>query len=222
MVPYLIIIFIIIMIILAVYGWRMEQKRREALRAWCRSHGWKMSGHSIDGWDVDYPGIRLFNRGHSRSGDNIITGYHHDHPITLLDYKYTTGSGKNRSTHHYGVTILDCGFPTIPLLIRREHAFDKVGSFLGMGDIDFESAEFSRKFYVKSTDRKWAYDVIHIRTMDYLLGAPNYSIEFGYGEIAILRTGKCSPAQYEQQVEMAYQLYQLIPEYLIKQMKGER
>jgi len=219
--PYLFAAFVIILIILAVYAWRQEQKRREALRIWCRKHGWKLAGHSVTGWDHDYQGIRLFDRGHSKSGDNIITGHFHGRPVTLLDYQYSTGSGKNRTTHHRGVTILGCEFPTVPLQIRREHAFDKVGAFLGGGDIEFESAEFNRTFFVKSADRKWAYDVIHTRFMEYLLSAPHFSVEFGFGEIAIFRNGKCSPEQYEQQVEMAWQLYQLIPEFLIKQMKGE-
>lgn len=221
MAPYLFVFFIIIMVILAGYAWRQEQKRREALRLWCRKHGWKLASHSIEGWDRDYPGVRLFHKGHSKNGDNIITGHYRGRPVTLLDYKYTTGSGKNRTTHHRGVTILGCDFPTVPMQIRREHALDKVGSFLGGGDIEFESVDFNRTFFVKSADRKWAYDVIHTRTMDFLMKAPRYSIEFGFGEIVLIRSGKCSPGQYEEQVEMATQLYELIPEYLIKQMKGE-
>ncbi len=221
MAPYLFIIFVVLILIFAVYGWWMEQKRREKLRLWCLKHGWKLGNHSIQGWDHDYPGVKLFDRGHSKDGDNVITGHFRGLEVTLLDYKYTTGSGKNRTTHDHGVTILNCSFPLIPLQIRRENAMDKVGAFLGGGDIDFESAEFSRKFYVKSADRKWAYDVIHTRTMEYLLQAPPYSIEFGIGEIVIFHKGKCSPAQYEEQVEMAWQLYELIPDYVIKQMKGE-
>lgn len=221
MVPYLVVLFIVIMIALAVYGWFLEQQRREALRKWCAKYGWKMVSHSIGGWDQDYPGIRTFDKGHSKSGDNIITGHFQGLPVTLLDYQYSTGSGKNRTTHNRGITIMGSEFPLVPMQIRREHAFDKLGAFLGGGDIEFESAEFNRTFYVKSADRKWAYDVIHTRTMDYLMTAANYEIEFGFGEIAIIRTGKCSPEQYEEQVELARKLFELLPEYLIKQMKGE-
>ncbi len=221
MAPFLFFLFVLLMVVFGIYAWRQEKKRREALELWCKKHGWKMAGHSVQGWHVDYPGIRLFQRGHSRDGDNIITGHFRGRPVMLLDYSFVTGSGKNRTVHNYGVSILGCDFPTVPLQIRREHFFDKVGDFLGAGDIDFESAEFSGKFHVQSADRKWAYDVIHTRTMEYLLGAPDFAIEFGFGEILIARTGKCSPEQYEQQVEMAWQLYNLIPNYVIKQMRGE-
>ncbi len=221
MVPYLIAIFVVLIIVGAIYAWYEEEKRRTALRDWCQRQGWKMLGHSVQGWHVDYPGIKLFKMGHGREGDNIITGHFRGRPVTLLDYEYTTGSGKNRTTHRHGITILGCDFTTVPIQIRTEYFFDKVGEFFGGGDIDFESAEFSQQFHVKSADRKWAYDIIHTRTMEYLLQAPDYSIEFGFGEIVIMTTGRCTPEQYEQQVAMAMELYDLIPDYVKKQMKGE-
>ena len=63
--------------------------------------------------------------------------------------------------------------------IRAEHWGDKLVQAIGFDDIDFESAEFSRKFFVKSPDKRWAYDVIHQETMDYLLQAPDAAVEFG-------------------------------------------
>ncbi len=101
--------------------------------------------------------------------------------MTCLDWQFVTGSGKNRQTHRHAVVIVETGLPVIPLEIRREHLLDKVGEFLGHDDIDFESAEFSRTFHVTAADRKWAYDVIHTRTMEYLLQAPPFTIAFGFG-----------------------------------------
>ena len=70
---------------------------------------------------------------------------------------------------------------TPPLLIRPEGIFDKIKSVIGFDDIDFESAEFSRKFYVKSTDKRFAYDVLHPRMMEFLLAEmpPLIDIEDG-------------------------------------------
>ncbi len=221
MAPYLFGIFVLLIIIAAFFAWRSEEKRRAALRAWSKRQGWSLLDHSVRGWHVDYPGIKLFKQGHGQEGDNIITGHFRGRPVTLLDFEYTTQSGKSRTTHRYGVTILATDFSTVPLQIRREYFFDKVGEFLGAGDIDFESVEFSKKFHVKSSDRKWAYDIIHNQMMEYLLKAPDFSIEFGFGEIVISQTGRCTPEQYEKQVAMAMDLYDLIPDYVVKQMKGE-
>jgi hypothetical protein len=131
------------------------------------------------------------------------------------------GHGKNRSTHNRGVVILHCDFPTVPLFIRRESPLDRVGEFFGADDIDFESSEFSRRFFVKSSDRKWAYDVIHTRTMEYLMKAPAFTIEFGFGEIAIYKNGWFDLDRYEQALKLAWDLYEMIPDFVVRQMKGD-
>ena len=48
---------------------------------------------------------------------------------------------------------------------------DKIAGALGFHDINFESSEFSRKFHIKCADKKFAYDVIHPRMMEFLLAA---------------------------------------------------
>jgi hypothetical protein len=201
--------------------WKNDQKRREALLLWAAARGWNMVPGKSGPVHRDYPGLKVFQKGHSRSARNLIKGELGGRPVTLMDYKYVVGHGKNSSTHHRGVVILHCDFPTVPLIIRRENPLDRVGEFFGADDIDFESSEFSRKFHVKSADRKWAFDVIHARMMEYLLTAPAMVIEFGYAEIAVYRTGRCSPPQYEQALDLVQGLYDLIPAFLVRQMKGD-
>ncbi len=203
-----------------IYSWRKDQQRKQALQEWAAGRRWRYAAKGLRDLRTRFAGLKILDRGHSRGSGNAITGNLDGHEAICLDYKYVTGSGKNRTTHRIGMVILDCGFPTIPLLIRREHAFDKVGEFLGADDIDFESGEFSRKFYVKSNDRKWAYDIIHGRTMDYLMQAPAVSIEFGMGEIAVYRNGYNDPARHEEALAVARRMLDLIPDYVIKQMKG--
>lgn len=216
--------FLLILVALAagIFFWQEEKKRRGRLAAWAVRQGWQLREGKRQELHRDFPGIKLFDKGHSRFGQNEITGKFRGLPVSCLDYQYTTGSGKNRSTHRFGVALLLVDHPLIPLQIRGEHAFDKVGEFLGLDDIDFESAEFSRRFHVKSPDRRWAYDVLHTRAMEYLLAAPaGYTIEFGLGEIAVYRGGRCEPDQYEKAVKLAHGLYDLIPGYVREQMKGK-
>lgn len=218
----MVIVFIIIAGIVGWFFWQEEKKRRLRLVDWASRNNWHIDTSKRKGWKSDYPAIKLFQKGHSRFGKNIITGHFKGMAVTCFDYQYTTGSGKNRSTHNHGVVLLGVDHPLIPLQIRREHVFDKVGEFLGVDDIDFESAEFSRKFFVKSNDKKWAYDVIHGRTMEYLLQSPSgYTIEFGLGEIVVYKTGRCEPDQYEKAVKLAYDLYGLIPDFALEQLKGK-
>ncbi len=206
---------------LAIYAWHADKKRRELISSWVLGRGWRLRPGKVKGMHTEYPMLKFFNKGHSRSAKYVITGDYEGRPLKLMDYKYVTGSGKNRTTHNVGVLILETAFPVIPMTIRRENALDKIGEFLGADDIDFESAEFSRKFYVKSGDRKWAYDVIHQRTMDFLLSSPAFNISFGFMEIAITKNGHFSPDGYEEAMKLAWGMYDLIPDYVVQQMKGE-
>jgi len=205
---------------IAFWNWYDSKKRRELLGAWAVGKGWRFQPGKVSGPAAEYPGLKFFDRGHSRSACNIISGEHNGRSVRLMDYRYVTGSGKSRTTHHVGVLIMRTDFPTIPLTIRRENPFDKVTEFFGADDIDFESAEFSRKFYVKSNDRKWAYDVIHQRTMDFLLASPSYEIAFGMQEIAITKSRKLSPQGYDEALALATGFYDLVPDYVIRQMNG--
>lgn len=219
-------IFIIILAIAVIgavgfFAYQEEKKRREALRLWAGQRGWRLVPDTIKSMHTEYPGLKVFQKGHSRTAKNIIQGELHGRPVTLMDYRYVVGHGKNRSTHNRGVIILKTDFPTVPMFIRRESALDRVGEFFGADDIDFESSEFSRKFYVKSNDRKWAFDVIHSRTMEYLMKAPSFTIEFGLGEIAVYKTGRCDTDRYDRALKMLWKLYELIPDYVVRQMKGD-
>lgn len=216
---------LIIIVVIAFMGYfffQEEKKRRQRLADWAKRNNWHYDSGTRKGWEKEYPAVKLFDEGHSRHGKNVITGHFKSMPITCFDYQYTVGHGKNQQTHRRAVTILGVDHPMIPLFIRRENPFDRVGEFLGADDIDFESAEFSRTFFVKSPDKKWAYDVIHSRTMEYLLKAPKqFTVAFGASEIVIIKTGRSEPDQYEKAVVLARELYDLIPEFVLQQMKGK-
>ncbi|MHC4201700.1 MAG: hypothetical protein ACYSU0_17070, partial [Planctomycetota bacterium] len=127
----------------------------------------------------------LFRRGHSRRARNVINGERDGSAVMIFDYRYTTGSGKNKSTHSRSVMIVEMPEQSFPeLLIRREGFFDKIAAAVGFDDIDFESHEFSRKYYVKSRDKRFAYDVVDARMMEFLLDVGDLSVEMEGSDIA--------------------------------------
>jgi hypothetical protein len=67
----------------------------------------------------------------------------------------------------YLIIELHASFPQ--LWIRPEHWGDRFAGFLGFDDIDFESEQFSSRYFVKSDDRQFAYAVIHPQMMEWLL-----------------------------------------------------
>jgi hypothetical protein len=98
-----------------------------------------------------------------------VTGHHRGVDFECFRYQYTVQQGKHSHTYLYAVAICPMPWSMVPLTIEREHLGHKLYDALGGEDIDFESDEFSRTFWVRSKDRKSAYDVIHGPMMDFLL-----------------------------------------------------
>ena len=186
----LIIAFIAVAGVLAYYGWQAAKKRREALAALADELGWQFRPEKDRAHDERYSHFEIFRRGHSRVAYNSLRG-----TLTVdvapcaahmgdFCYRVTRGSGKSRSTSTYEFSYLIVHLPymSLPdLLIRLEGMFDKLAGAFGFDDIDFESAEFSRRFYVRSPDKRFAYDVVHPRMMEFLLTTrpPCVDIEHG-------------------------------------------
>ena len=85
---------------------------------------------------------------------------------------------------------------------------------LGYDDIDFESIEFSKAFTVRSTDKKFAYDICHTRMMEYLLSDPALSVEFEGQCIALGFDRKLAVEQFERRLDQLCQIRELIPDYV--------
>lgn len=219
--PFFYVIVAVLVIAGIAYAFYASAQRRKELAAWAHANGMNFSpvkNHSFDDRHVNFKCLR---RGHSRYAYNIMEGKWNDLPITAFDYHYATGSGKNRSDHYFSAVIITSPVPLKPLYIRREHFFDKLTEFIGFDDIDFESAEFSRKFFVKSPDKRWAYDVIHQRMMEYLLAAPDFGIQFDLMHIIAWRGRKFKPADFQAAAEMICGMLERLPEYVVRQQKGQ-
>ena len=224
--PWLIFIpFLLLIIAVAVWGAYAAAQRRKELAAWCARRGFTFSADRDRSFMERYPNFDCFRKGdQDRYAYNIMTGRWGERPLIAFDYHYETVStdSKGRRTthsHHFSGVILHSALPLKPLFIRPEGFFDKVTEFFGHDDIDFESAEFSRKFYVRSPDRRWAYDVIHQRTMEFLLSQPTFTIEFDGPHALAFRGGTFGVAEFEQAADVIAGVLDRLPDYLKKQLQ---
>jgi hypothetical protein len=158
-------------------------------------------------------------QGSNRYAYNILNGGFQGHAITTFDYHYethSTDSKGHRQTHHHHFSFfilrLERAFPE--LTIAREGVFSKIAQAFGYDDIDFESHEFSRKFCVRSRDKKFAYDICHARMIEYLLANDDLSIEIEDTVLAIGFAGCLDPEQIEPNLHRLVQLRTLMPNYL--------
>lgn len=170
-----------------------------------------------EGKSEAYYDLPLFSKGHSQKISNTMSGSKNGCHIAMFDYTYTTGSGKSRQVHNNSVCVLGVPQHFKPLFIRPENFLDKIAGAIGFDDIDFESREFSSRFYVKSNDKKFAYDIVHPQMMNFLLSSRKTPvIEIGGTHIGCYYTGKVKPNGYLDLYKFANEFYANIPDYVIR------
>jgi hypothetical protein len=206
------------------YGAWAKAKRRKDLATWSRLKGLRYSAGETR---VEYrwPQFACLRQGDNRYAYNLMEGDWSGRALSAFDYHYethSTDSKGNRQTHHHHLSavVFASGLPLRPLSIRPENLLDKVAAAFGFDDIDFESAEFSRKFCVKSPDRKWAYDVLPARTIEWLLRMPRFHVEFGPGEVIAWRSSTFSVLDFTAAAEVIRHILDGLPDYVIEQQGG--
>lgn len=227
------VVVIILVLVFAVVGGYFahleHQKRLAALQALADRLGWQFSADYDYEHEDQFSQFEIFQRGHSRYAYNTLTGtldVAGGHwPVKMGDfhYKVTSNSGKHRTTRTYlfSYIILRMPYRALPeLLVRREGMFDAVKNLFGFDDIDFESAEFSRRFCVKSPDRRFAYDVLHPRMIEFLLEyePPTIDIESGCCALAD-GSDQWSVEQFQATLDWARHFFELWPEHVKSQLE---
>lgn len=209
---------------IAYFAHLREKERRQALAALAASLGWRFNSSYDHSHDERYAHFSVFKQGHSRYAFNTITGETTVEglimPLRMGDYHYkiTTSDGKKSSTTTYMFSYLILELPFLrdqDLFIREEGIFDKIAGFVGFDDIDFESAEFSNRFHVKSSDKKFAYDVVHPRMMEYLMDHKPPTFSLDRRSCCLYKTGKrWTPEEFKSMLHWAEGFFQRWPSHL--------
>jgi hypothetical protein len=225
-----------LIIVGAYYSHQAQQKRLAELAQLAANRGWQFDASRDSSHDQRYGQFSLFTQGHDRYAYNTLRGVlaisDQSWPVQMGDYHYETTStstdSKGHTTththhHHFSYVLIETPYLDSPeLFIRREGFFDKVAGFLGFDDIDFESAEFSDRFRVKSSNKRFAYDVIHPRMMEFLLADDPPTIELAHGQCCLSRSEACwSAAEFEAMLAWAGEFFVLWPRHVTSTMKTD-
>lgn len=207
-------VFIGIVIGVTILSYVSAMKRRQAMMALAARLGLNFHPNKDRSMAGHYRFLDKLRAGRDRYAFNILSGGYKDNDVTVFDYHYKTGSGKD--THHHYLSFFLLNLPVIfpELVIVREGLLSKIGQALGYDDIDFESHEFSRKFCVRSKNKKFAYDVCNARMIEYLLSNDDLSIEIENNILAISFNRRLSPDRIEPNLNRIIEVRSLLPEYL--------
>jgi len=221
---------IAIVAILAYFAWKAERQRTLDLMAMAHQLGFQFDPGRDRSLDSRYAHFEVFRQGHSRSASNLMSGdlACGDRTCSTLmgdyEYKITTSNGKTTqtTTYRFSFAILHLPYAGVSdVLIRPEGFVDKIKSAMGFDDIDFESSEFSRCFFVKSPDKRFAYDLIDPRMMEFLLATRPPPIDMERGRI-LLTDGhrRWKPAEFQQHLQWVQQYFDHWPRHLVDRLEG--
>ena len=165
-----------------------ERQRIAALADWATRNGFQFSEYDPLNLDARFSGALDIGRGHDRYAFEVLSRSD-PVPAFIFQYHYKTWETRTVTTrdshgrthtrteryeqsHWKRFLIIELGAAFPSLVIRPEGWFDKLAGFVGFDDVDFESEQFSSRYFVKSTDRQFAYAVIHPQMMEWLLAEP--------------------------------------------------
>lgn len=217
---------VVVVIAGAVWTIRMRNKRRQEVAGWAQANSLKFLPANDHSLRRRYQAFKCLQRGENRYAYNICMGTIGQRVTCAFDYHYethSTDSKGHRQTHHHRFSglVVDAGIPLKPLYIRPEGLFDKLTEFMGFDDIDFESAEFSRKFYVKAPDRRWAFDVLHQKTMEVMLLHPRFHIEFQGNQVMAYHAGKTfSLGEFTSALKVVTEMLDLLPPGVVEELRA--
>ena len=202
-----------------------ERKRRQALEAWAARAGFVRRDGKDEGLERRFPLFACLREGSDRYGKNLMEGDRGGRRVCAFDYHYVTHStdskGRRQTHHHnFSAVVVDTGLPLRGLLLRPEGFFDRFTEFFGFDDIDFEHAAFSRKFFVKAKDRRWAFDVLHQATIDHIMDSPVFTVEMAGPWVMARRTTRFAPEDFSASLALVEGILDRLPRYLLQDLKG--
>lgn len=223
---FFILAIVALMVVAVVLSMLMARARRDAVHKWATAHGLHFDpghDHTMQGRFAQFPCLR---GGDERYAYNICHGHFKGRPVWAFDYCIVDESRDSdgdtrRSEKHFSAVVVESPFHLKALRIRPEGFFDRVKETLGFDDIDFESAEFSRRFHVSSPDKRWAYAVLHPRTIEFLL-ATRQGLSFHLEDRALIvfKNARFEIVELEDGMRILAGILDRLPEYVMDDLTG--
>jgi hypothetical protein len=141
---------------------------------------------------------------------NVFHGYRLEYPVTIFDYTFSDG----KYSYYWSAFILEMKANFPDTIISHESKESRFAEALGESHIVFESAEFSHAFRVRSSDRKFAFDVCHPKMMEYLLANQDLTIEIRSSAVAVLFEDWLRLEKVETNLSRLIEIRKLLPSYL--------
>ncbi|MCK4999271.1 MAG: hypothetical protein KAS23_07045 [Anaerohalosphaera sp.] len=127
------------------------------------------------------PSFKITTKGHSRKRFNNFQGTVNDLDLSVFDYRYSTGGGKNKQTYTFTIVMTDANLPVFQL--SKEGIFQKIADKFTNKDIDFQShPTFSEKYVLKADNEQAVREIFTPEVLDFFEDNQRYHNERYYVE----------------------------------------
>ncbi len=173
------------------------KKRTEALETIASSLDFSFSKKGSYSLIASPNQFYLFSRGRSKKVSNVMNRCTNDIDVTIMDYRYTVGGGKNSCTWTQTVILFQSSLLRLPAFtLRPEHLFHKIGNAFGYKDIDFDSyPTFSKQYLLRGPDEEAVRNFFTDRLLAHYDEHKGLNTEGDGDKLVFYRAGKKAPPQ---------------------------
>ncbi|MFO0947210.1 MAG: hypothetical protein U1D30_14915 [Planctomycetota bacterium] len=201
----------VLTIVLAIiYFVALREKPDGANSPVCRADRHSILSQDGLGRGVSIAELELFTQGRSRQVLNLLRGETRSVQLSLFDYQYVTGSGKNATTHKTTALLIRSPSLMLPrFTLKPENFFHRIGTFFGLKDINFEEhPEFSRKYLLKGKNEEAVRALFVPSRLEFFEGTNGTYVEGDGDQLVFCRPGeRVDPDKLRSFLEEGFAIY---------------
>lgn len=165
-----------------------DRKRAAELTAQALRLGLEPAGASETPPEAGLEDMPLFGQGRGRTTSNVLRD---GNGITVFDYSYTVGGGRNSSTYQQTVAAVRVGGEIPRFRLSPETVLHRIGHKLGMQDIDFAThPEFSKNYQLSADDEAAIREWFSAAVLDHFNAESGWTVEGAGPWILAYRTAE--------------------------------
>jgi hypothetical protein len=200
---------------------RLRRRKIAAFTAFAVERGWHYAER--DRSLVDRFLGEPFGRGHNRTAEHVLRGEYRGRQITAFEYSYkeTRNNGQEQRTETYTHTVVALSLPSAKptLQVGRQGLGRKLLGLVGVRDLQLESEQFNDTFHIKTDNDRFAYDVLHPRMMEWMLGdqrALTTSFRFERGDLMTWDRNRMEPPRVQWMLDYLCDVLDQVPGFVWK------
>ena len=207
---------VVIVVLVMRYRRKKARERTQIMQAAAAQLGWTFSAEAPWNYIPGLDRFTLFGQGHHKQIKNMMYGEASGVKAAVFDYIYTTGSGKNSSTHYQTVVYLEPVNLILPhFSLRPEGLMTKVLSAFGYQDIDFgQRPEFSRQYLLRGQDEPSIRQTFDDGVLSFYESYPGTCTDAGGNQLFLFRASyQFQSQEIQSYVGLALQVTNLLRPY---------